>query len=214
MNKENFISILNNPTLLNKESILELTDLVNNFPYCQTAHILLTLNLYKEKHFRFDEEIKTTAIIANNRSVLKKHIERINNSLIPVSLPDEHPETYSKSLDQTKPVEETADNGKKSEITFGEKEAKRPESELIDEFIRKEPSITRVQHTFFNPVDASRTSIVDDENIISETLAKIFFDQGKFGKAIRIYQKLSLKNPEKSSYFAALILKAKEEFKK
>jgi tetratricopeptide (TPR) repeat protein len=214
MNKENFIGLLTNPTLLNKESIKELTDLVNNFPYCQTAHILLTLNLYKEKHFRFDEEIKTTAIIANNRRVLKKHIERINNSLIPVSLPDEHMETYSESVDQTKPVGEIVDKKTKPEITSGKKEAKRPENELIDEFIRKEPSITRIQHTFFNPVDASRTSVVDDENIISETLAKIFFDQGKFDKAIRIYEKLSLKNPEKSSYFAALILKAKEELKK
>jgi hypothetical protein len=91
--------------------------------------------------------------------------------------------------------------------------AAQPE-ELIDEFIKNEPSISRVQSSFFNPVDAARESVVDEENIVSETLAKIYFDQGKYEKAIKIYRKLSLINPEKSSYFARLIEKALEELKR
>lgn len=87
-------------------------------------------------------------------------------------------------------------------------------SELIDNFIKSEPSITRRQAAFFDPVDAAKDSVTDDENIVSETLADIYFGQRKFEKAIRIYKKLSLKFPEKSSYFAARIEKAVEELKK
>lgn len=87
-------------------------------------------------------------------------------------------------------------------------------SELIDNFIKTEPSITRRQAAFFDPVDAAKESVTDEENIVSETLADIYFGQRKFEKAIRVYKKLSLKFPEKSSYFAARIEKAVEELKK
>lgn len=48
-------------------------------------------------------------------------------------------------------------------------------------------------------------SISSESGIISESLAKILADQGKIDKAIDMYKKLSLRNPEKRSYFADLI---------
>lgn len=77
---------------------------------------------------------------------------------------------------------------------------------LIDIFLRKNPSISRpTQKEFYNPENAAQQSVVDQENIVSETLAIIFTQQGHYDKAINIFEKLSLKYPEKSSYFAALI---------
>jgi hypothetical protein len=82
-------------------------------------------------------------------------------------------------------------------------------SEIIDRFIRNSPSISRPKTDFFNPVTSAQQSIIDQENIVSETLARIYLNQGHFDKAITVYEKLSLKYPEKSSYFAALIEEAK-----
>ncbi len=49
----------------------------------------------------------------------------------------------------------------------------------------------------------------DDDELVSEALAEIYYDQGIYDKAIAIYRKLSLLNPEKSVYFAELIGKMK-----
>lgn len=212
MNRETFIEYLKNPRQLDKESLQQLTDLVGEFPYCQSAQILLTMNLYKEKHFRFDDQLKKTAVIANSRSILRRHIEGLNKTEAPVILPDEHAEIpQEEMITEQKEVKSAPEQ---TEITDKKDNKTKAANELIDEFIRKEPSISRAKATFYNPATAAKTSITDDEKIISETLAKILFDQGQYQKAIRMYEKLSLKNPEKSIYFAALILKAKEELKK
>ncbi|MBU2650355.1 MAG: hypothetical protein KKA81_05430 [Bacteroidetes bacterium] len=84
---------------------------------------------------------------------------------------------------------------------------KKTQAELIDKFIREEPTITPVKGDVESDVESARKSTQENDDIISETLAKIQYDQGNFKKAIEIYEKLSLKIPEKSSYFAAQIEK-------
>ncbi len=44
-----------------------------------------------------------------------------------------------------------------------------------------------------------------EEDVITETMAEVFLQQGKLHKAKEIYEKLSLLNPSKNAYFAAKI---------
>lgn len=50
-------------------------------------------------------------------------------------------------------------------------------------------------------------SVSAESGIVSESLAQLLAQQGKTDKAIDMYKKLSLRNPEKSAYFADLIRK-------
>ena len=45
-------------------------------------------------------------------------------------------------------------------------------------------------------------SITQEEDLASETLAQIHIKQGKYDRAIEMYRKLSLRNPQKIAYFA------------
>ena len=63
---------------------------------------------------------------------------------------------------------------------------------------------------FFSASKMAKLSVVEDDDLITETLAKVYEAQGKFERAIQAYQKLQLKYPEKRVYFAGRI-KAVEE---
>ena len=89
-----------------------------------------------------------------------------------------------------------------------QKNRKEDKFDLIAKFIASNPKI--------GPVDASVPevfsdfSIQENENLMTETLAHVYLEQKKFNKAITAFQILSLKYPEKSSFFAHQIEAIKE----
>lgn len=60
--------------------------------------------------------------------------------------------------------------------------------------------------------DISVESVTDDGENATETLAAIYLNQGMPDRAIEIYYKLSLKYPEKSTYFADLIARVQSQY--
>lgn len=107
-------------------------------------------------------------------------------------------------------------SGKTQTIQFNKegagKVSKEAANSLIEEFIQKEPERIKPEPApFYSPVNMAKQSVVEKEDFVTETLAKIYLKQGNFSKAIRIYETLSLKNPEKKLFFAAQIEKIKKE---
>lgn len=85
---------------------------------------------------------------------------------------------------------------------------------LLDKFIAEEPSISRPVKDFYNPAKSAKESVEESEDLVSETLAKIYVMQKNYSKAIDAYDKLILLYPEKKAFFASQIEKIREELKK
>ena|ERR1700741_3385205 len=81
---------------------------------------------------------------------------------------------------------------------------------IIDKSIESDPGRIKLgSQKFFTPANDAKKSLLENEHLVTETLAKIYALQGNISKAIRAYEILSLKFPQKSVYFASLIEKLK-----
>lgn len=96
-----------------------------------------------------------------------------------------------------------------------EKESRKQlQADLIEKFITANPRIEPQKEKSDQPFeDISKPFVEERESFITETLARIYINQGYYSKAMDIYEKLSLKFPEKSSYFATQIERVKELIK-
>ncbi len=82
---------------------------------------------------------------------------------------------------------------------------------IIEQFIKANPSISRPKKEFYSAENMAKRSENVEFDFVSETLANIYYEQGNIDLAIKAYQKLSLQNPLKQTYFASLIEKIKKE---
>mgnify|MGYP001212162899 CR=1 FL=1 len=84
-------------------------------------------------------------------------------------------------------------------------------TEIIDQFIKAEPTIKIDLNRLPDRRNLAEDSTTEKFELVSETLASIYEKQGRYEKALRMYEKLLLANPEKSSYFAPLIENLKKK---
>ena len=107
--------------------------------------------------------------------------------------------TTLSQLTRVKPIERTLKN--ENEIENADSLNKEKKFELIDKFISANPKISPSKQTS-SKGNLAKAQMIQPESLMTETLARIYVEQKNYKKAIQSYKILSLKYPEKSSFFA------------
>ncbi len=228
MVKDNYIQILNYPERDKGYNINELRTIINEYPYFQSARALYLKRLKNHKSFKYNNELKITATYTINRTVLfnfitselleetiesKKNITgKIADSISNLQKKTEKELRIEKSLSFKKNesysfnqwLQLSFDNPGNSIKNIHKKE-KNLQENIIERFIANNPKISKVNRNasvIKKPHDTKRQPI-----LMTETLARIYLEQKKYSNAIKAYEILSLKYPEKSSFFVSQIKK-------
>ena len=75
LSKDQLIQFIEKPGLLKEQTIAELKEVVDEFPYFQTAQLLYTYNLHAQANFRYAGYLKTCSIYATDRNVLYRLLQ-------------------------------------------------------------------------------------------------------------------------------------------
>ena len=104
MDRQQFISYIKEPALLDKASLQGIESLSEQFPYCQSLQILHLLNLKMIDHVMYSEQLKSTAAHIADRKRLRELIRSLKNQEPELVEPVKSVEPVE-SVEPVKPVE-------------------------------------------------------------------------------------------------------------
>jgi hypothetical protein len=227
MTSKQLIGLMHRQIPFDENTLPDLQNLTEEYPYFHTAQLLYTLNLHANKDSRFNAELRKAACYAGDRRKLFYLVEDEFFS----QLTDENQEKKDDIVANTsfdlidfflaekaEGLKEKVENPEAPIVStdymshFLSEEAQKQEGETIplqyqetiDKFLEEDKKISlKIE---LKDKDAEILSpdltTVDKDDFFSETLAKIYLKQKKYTKALEIIHKLSLHYPEKSLYFA------------
>jgi len=229
MHTEKIIALMQGEAQYDKRTLANLSQIVEKYPYFQTAHLLYTLNLFHLEDAHFLYELRKTATYLNDRrklfflvenwffdsdkiETLQHEIPKNSDSVF--NLIDSFLSEKEEMADKTEKIQDfsAASTDYAGHYLVKDQEEK-PENtkpmkfqDTIDRFL-KEDEITPVKIELKNSDKAEKIAVPDseqagDSDLVSETMSKIYIKQRKYDKALEIIRKIVLHYPEKSSYFA------------
>jgi len=174
----------------------------------EDADQILDPKLFKSKDPKVDKAIKA------EKEKAKKELE-IGQPL-PFTKQEKHSFGEWLQLASLKTIERDREKLNKNDLTdedidfpFEKDVLKKKKFELIDRFIENNPKIVPSKKSP-SKVDMTDSIKLDKDELMTETLAKVYLEQKKYKKAIQAYKILSLKYPEKSGFFADRIKAAQK----
>ncbi len=222
MNAAAFSQLIRNPTD-QTTSVQELQAAVQAYPWCQPLRVLLSVRAHAEGHAERTGLLGQAAVHTFYRSKLRQLHEAYLD--VPAA-PSARNKTAraEPTIDLVAEVgkveaEHTPDALRAEEIPPAKSKVAKPapikdpaktddQAKLIDEFLASQEGVrVRRKDLPDEPPssDLAAGSTRFDGLIISETMAKMYMRQGQPEKAAYIVEKLSLKFPEKSAYFAGIL---------
>ncbi|MBT4960270.1 MAG: tetratricopeptide repeat protein [Flavobacteriaceae bacterium] len=195
---DNFNNLVKNPNDINLDQSILIKKIIKKYPYFQTARIIELIGLKKFNNIRFNSALKTSSIYSTDRTVLYDIIELdkvISKKTKPILSSENTKNSFIKWLKVSKHLS----NNESSQES------------LIENFLKVTPKINPEKNT--SNTDLASDFKLTKKEFMTETLAKIYFKQNKFEEAIRAYEILSLKYPEKISLFADQIKTIKNSLK-
>ena len=203
MDKKKYQKFINNFNPDSIENIEKLENLIRDYPYFLEPKLYYLKILKDNKSKKYDSELKKTAINVYDRSWLydwvnlpwknRKYKEKSNQKENSIKM---------NFIDWINYLEKNKLENKKSEY-IDEK------FNLIETFLNN-PSKIEKENFPKNTDDISIKTLTTENELMTETLAKIYLKQKKYIKAIEAYKILSLKYPEKNAFFADQIKKIKK----
>lgn len=121
---------------------------------------------------------------------------------IETNVPDELQHQYYENIFQLTSVDDLERTTGTEPVVF---DTRKKEDEIIERFIHDAPQIKPQVGEKLDSENKAKRSSEDQDEIVTETLAHVYADQMLYHKAIKVYQKLMLKFPEKRRYFASQI---------
>ena len=189
--KNLFSKIINDYNPKDENQANKLKKILNSYPYFQSASAHYLKSLRTQEKEAFNELLPKTSLLTFNRLILREWLYKS----LEIEVSDNSKNEKYSFLDWFDIID---DNIPKVEKKF----------DLIDQFIKNSPKIEFSQEKKSDPDVIIEAKIKDE--LITETLAKIYVAQKKFNKAIKAYEILSLKYPKKSSFFADQIIDIKK----
>tara|TARA_B100000767_G_C19777663_1_gene543684 strand:- start:846 stop:1517 length:672 start_codon:yes stop_codon:yes gene_type:complete len=209
-NLAEFSSLSKNYDAFNEQQRLYLEKITYRYPYFQVAYALYLKSLKEQKKFNFDLILKKTAVLSADRSILYKWLHN-DPDVLEIELTKNVFSEY-KALDETKEkslplnlsflewIEWTKSNSKNHFKNINLEHPLNDKIELIDTFLKNNPKISPVS-SVAEEENLAKEFKFDKEELMTETLAKVYVKQRKFNKALLAYKILCLKYPEKNSFF-------------
>ncbi len=168
----------------------QLKAVVLDAPYCQPARMLYAKALMMIKDPGFEQQVNRATAIAPDRRSFRAFLSGREQPDIP--------ETKVRSEGHAAAIYAAGENNPDKDQ---HKTKIASQQAIIDEFLKKNPRI-EAKRRDVPEGEMAPESLKNHPDLISETLAVVLAKQGQNKRAKEIYEKLSLKFPEKSSYFA------------